>query len=209
MLVTQIAEVSKSRCKVYIDQEFAFVLYKGELRLYHVRENEEIEEADYQKIITEVLPKRAKLRAMNLLQKKDYTVAQLREKLVQGDYPEAIIEIALDYVAAYHYTDDLRYARDYITYHAEFSSRKKIEFDLYRKGISKENVQKAFLEWEDLGGVDKEEEMIRKLLEKRHFDRDAADAKELSKTYAFLARKGFAAEKIRRVVNSENIDSYT
>lgn len=37
MLVTQVTELSKSRSKVYIDQEFAFVLYKGELRLYHIK----------------------------------------------------------------------------------------------------------------------------------------------------------------------------
>ena len=42
MLVTQVTELSKSRSKVYIDQEFAFVLYKGELRLYHIKEGEEL-----------------------------------------------------------------------------------------------------------------------------------------------------------------------
>ena len=40
MLVTQVTELSKSRSKVYIDQEFAFVLYKGELRLYHIKESD-------------------------------------------------------------------------------------------------------------------------------------------------------------------------
>ena len=42
MTVTRIEELSKSRSKVYIDEQFAFVLYKGELRLYHLREGEEI-----------------------------------------------------------------------------------------------------------------------------------------------------------------------
>ena len=87
MRVTQIAELSKSRSKVYIEQEFAFVLYKGELRLYHVREGEEISEADYRTIMEEVLPKRAKLRAMNLLKDREYTTARLRRKLEQGFYP--------------------------------------------------------------------------------------------------------------------------
>ena len=68
MLVTQVTELSKSRSKVYIDQEFAFVLYKGELRLYHIKESEELRPEDYRTIMQEVLPKRAKLRAMNLLQ---------------------------------------------------------------------------------------------------------------------------------------------
>ena len=29
MIVTQLVELSKTRSKVYIDQEFAFVLYNG------------------------------------------------------------------------------------------------------------------------------------------------------------------------------------
>ena len=68
MLVTQVTELSKSRSIVYIDQEFAFVLYKGELRLYHIKEGQLLSEEDYRTIMQEVLPKRAKLRAMNLLQ---------------------------------------------------------------------------------------------------------------------------------------------
>ena len=74
--MTKIEELSKSRSKVYIDQEFAFVLYKGEFRLYHVREGEAIEPCDYETIMKEVLPKRAKLRAMNLLKSREYTTAQ-------------------------------------------------------------------------------------------------------------------------------------
>ncbi len=88
MKVTRILELSKSRSKVYIDEEFAFVLYKGELRLYHVREGEELSEEDYNKIILEVLPKRAKLRAMNVLMGREETSEELRRKLVSGGYTE-------------------------------------------------------------------------------------------------------------------------
>ena len=103
MLVTQVTELSKSRSKVYIDQEFAFVLYKGELRLYHIKEGQQLSEEDYRTIMQEVLPKRAKLRAMNLLQGREYTTAQLRTKLQQGFYPAEIIEQAIAYVAGFHY----------------------------------------------------------------------------------------------------------
>ena len=67
MIVTGIEEMTKSRSRVSIDGEFAFVLYKGELRHFHLREGNELREEDYREITTELLPKRAKLRAMNLL----------------------------------------------------------------------------------------------------------------------------------------------
>ena len=55
----------------------------------------------------EVLPKRAKLRAMNLLQGREYTTSQLRTKLQQGYYPPEIIEQAIEYEAGFHYKDDI------------------------------------------------------------------------------------------------------
>ncbi len=203
MKVTQIVELSKSRSKIYIDQEFAFVLYKGELRLYHIREGEEIEEKDYRIIMEEVLPKRAKLRAMNLLKSREYTTAQLRMKLTQGLYPEGVIQQALDYVASFHYTDDLRYAVSFITYHETGKSRKKIEQDLLGKGITKDIILEAWNEWEKQGGSIDELAMIQKLLEKKHYDSEHTDFKEQQKLFAFLLRKGFSGEQIRKVLHAE------
>ena len=73
MTVTRIEELSRSRCKIYLEDSFAFVLYKGELRLFGVREQEELSEESYREIMQEVLPKRATLRCMNLLQSRRET----------------------------------------------------------------------------------------------------------------------------------------
>lgn len=204
MRVTQIMELSKSRSKVYIDQEFAFVLYKGEFRLYHIREGEEITEEDYRMIMEEVLPKRAKLRAMNLLKSREYTTAQLRNKLQQGFYPETVIEQALEYVASFHYTDDLRYALDYITYHESSRSRRRIEQDLQTKGIARETIEKAWLQWQEQGGTQDEQAMIRSLLTKKHYDPEQTDYKEQQKIYAFLMRKGFSADQVRKAMGGSD-----
>ena len=66
MTVTDIKEVTKSRVKIEIDRESSFVLYKGELRIYGIREGQDLTEENYNLIMKEVLPKRAKLRAMTL-----------------------------------------------------------------------------------------------------------------------------------------------
>lgn len=202
MRVTQVVELSKSRSKVYIEQEFAFVLYKGELCLYNVKEGAELSETDYNTIMREVLPKRAKLRAMNLLKSREYTTAQLHNKLKQGFYPESVIQEALEYVASFHYTDDLRYATDYITYHANRKSRKRIEQDLQNRGIPREVMEQAWEEWQELGGSQDEQTMIKELLEKKHYRPQDADYKEQQRLYAFLMRKGFSGEQIRRAMGN-------
>jgi len=200
MTVSKVEELSKSRYRIYIDEEFAFVLYKGELRLYKITVGRELDEADYQEIMTVLLPKRAKLRAMNLLTAKEYTVKQLRDKLKDGGYPESIIEEALEYVAGYHYTDDLRYAVGYITDHESTRSRRRIEQDLLGKGIDSVTLEQAWLKWEEQGGEQDEVAMIQALLEKKHYDPENADEREKQRMYAFLMRKGFSGEAVRRAV---------
>lgn len=208
MTVTQIEEYTKARSKIYIDQEFAFVLYKGELRLYHIAEGQELSEADYRHLMKEVLPKRAKLRCMNLLKSREYTRQQLKTKLKQGFYPEEVAEEALDYVASYHYIDDDRYAAEFIRCYQESKSRKCIELDLLKKGVDKAVIQRAWQSWENDGNEQNEAEQIRKLLEKRHFDIETADLKTRQKTYAFLMRKGFSAESIRKVLKNQQDDDF-
>lgn len=208
MQVTRIEELSKSRSKIYLEQEFAFALYKGELRRYHVKEGEELPRGDYEAIMNEVLPKRARLRAMNLLMHRAYTTSQLRAKLRQGLYPEPVVEAALEYVASFHYTDDLRYALDYISGCADSRSRRRIEQDLLGKGIPGDILESAWRKWEEQGGGQDEERMIRELLRKRGFAPDTADFKEVGRQFAFLTRKGFSGESIRKVLHGFAEDEF-
>ena len=208
MKVTGVEELSKSRSKVFIDGELAFVLYRGELRTYGIREGAELEQADYDAIMGEVLPKRAKLRAMNLLTKREYTEQQLRRKLTDGFYPPEVIDEALAYVAGFHYTDDLRYAVTFITDHEATRSRRRIEQDLTRRGIDRRTLEAAWAEWESDGGTQDEAAMIRALLSKKGYDPEHADIAEKRRIYAFLMRKGYSAEAVRRALRTEELDTF-
>ena len=95
MYVTKIEPVTKTKYKVFIDGQFAFVLYKGELSRYHIAQDTEVDERLVSQILSEIVLKRAKLRAMHLLTDMDRTESQLRTKLKQGLYPDDIIEQAM------------------------------------------------------------------------------------------------------------------
>lgn len=200
MIVTELAEQSASRVKVEIDGEPAFVLYKGELRKYGIQKGQQLRQEAYEELMKQMLPKRAAMRCMNLLKSRDYTTVQLRRKLEQGGYPKPVIESAIQYVASFHYVDDLRYAVNFINCCQETRSRRRIECDLLKKGLSSDLIQKAWEQWQEQGNEQDEEEQIRCLLEKKHYDRDHADAREMQRIYAFLARRGFDSEKIRKVL---------
>ncbi len=203
MFVTDIIEIDKSRVKIYIDGEFAFALYKGELHIYGVEKGREITREAIDKIYSEVLIKRCRLRAMNLLIKREYTVATLRKKLKDGFYPDEIIWNALDYVASFHYTDDYRYAYGYISDHALDKSVKRIEQDLFAKGIERDVYAKVLSDFEANGGCIDEKAMIKRLLIKRHYNADCSDIRERNKQINYLISKGFSFETINCVLKTD------
>ena len=202
MTVTDIVTLNKSRSRIYLDGEFAFVLYKGELRLYHIAIGEELAEEDYKEIIHTLLPKRAKKRCLMLLQKKDYTQEELRRKLREGDYPPECIEEAIEYVKSYHYVDDFRYCMAYISCHGDRCSRQQIVSRLLAKGVEKNCILQAYEESMDKGEIASEEELIYAVLAKKHFDISTADGKEKQKMYRHLLYKGFSADSVVRILNA-------
>ena len=75
----------------------------------------------------DVVFKRAKLRAMHLLEDMDRTEAGLREKLRQGLYPEDAAEEAVRYVKSFGYLDDTRYAENFVRSRKGSKSRREIQ----------------------------------------------------------------------------------
>ncbi len=200
MIVTEITEATRAKYKIFIDNEFAFVLYKGELRTYGIRQGEELAEQAYTAIMQELLPKRAKLRSMNLLKSREYTKEQMRTKLRQGFYPESVIDEAIEYVMSFGYIDDRRYTEQYISYASQTKSRKQIEQDLLRKGVSKCDMSDVFMQTYEEEEADPEIELIERLVEKKHYDRQSVTPEEKQKMVSFLYRKGFSLDKIYKAV---------
>ncbi|MBQ8139706.1 MAG: regulatory protein RecX [Lachnospiraceae bacterium] len=201
MQVTKILPLDKKRSRVWLDEEFAFVLYKGELRRFNIREGGELNEKDYIEIVHTLLPKRAKLRAMNLLKSHTYSVKQLEDKLREGFYPEEIISEAIQYVSSYGYLDDLRLCEEYIRGHLADKSRMRISMDLKRKGISSETIREAFENCSEEGFIQDETEQVKNLLKKRRFDPSLCnDRKEFAKQFSYLASKGYSSETIRKAL---------
>jgi regulatory protein len=200
MLVIDIEEISKSKVKVGTDSGAAFSLYKSELRTYGIAKDREISEETYLTLMDEVLVKRAKLRCMNLLKSRDYTRYQLEGKLKSNCYPKEVIDKAIAYVMSYGYVDDLRYAVSYIGYKSSSKSSKQIKNELMRKGISKDDIEAAFMQCSDTGNITDETKLIERLLEKKKFDKKTATYEDKQKIIGFLYRKGFSLDMIYKAV---------
>lgn len=185
--VTSVLPQDKKKVKIILDNGESFVLYKGEASKLSLFEKEILEESEYQKIIKEVLGKRAIKCAMYLLEQQERTEKQLRDKLQQNGYPQACIEQALEYVESYHYVDDYRYACVYIRYHQERESRQKLTQKLMLRGISRELIERAMEE----EFVADEKQQILELLKKKSYNAETADEASYRKIVQFLMRRGF------------------
>lgn len=198
MQITDIKPLDKKRYEIFIDNELAFVLYKGELRHFGLHVGEDISLEDYEKITNEVLPKRALLRCGHLLEKRDYTESEIRQKLKMALYPDEAIDFAVEKVKGYGFVDDLRYAERLIECLIEKKSKNSIKTKLFQKGIKKDIIEKAFDNIASQGIQYDEDELIINLLNKRHYFDGSMDAKERAKQYNYLMSKGFSSEAIRR-----------
>lgn len=196
MTVTEIKAVTKQKYQVEIDGQFAFVLYKGELSRYGIEKDREISDEVYTELVEEVLTKRAKLRAMHLLQKMDRTRAELERKLQQNGYPAQAIETALSYVESFHYIDDARYAALYMENQKNKKGMARIRMELIQKGIAPEILQQVLEETEEK--IDSRD-VIREMLEKKRKIQGPLEEKEKQRLYGFFMRRGFSSSDILAV----------
>ena len=205
MTVTLLApyQGGRGRVAVYLNDKFAFVLYKGELSKYRLEQGSVVDDELYDRIMQETVFIRARKRGMNLLKTMDRTEADVRRKLLEGGYPEEAADDAIEYLRSYKYLDDMRYAGEYIRFKSSSMSRKQITMKLLEKGVDAGTVEEAFSGYEEESGEDIEEterELIRKLIMKRCPNGvSQLEYTDRQKLYSYLYGKGFPISAIESV----------
>ena len=192
MIITKLEICHTKKTRVYIDEEFAFVVYPQDIRIYGLKENIELSEEQYNQIMEETIIRRAKQKAMALLQKSDRTEKELSFKLKQAEYPQIAIDYAIEYVKNYNYINDNRYLEQYISYKKRTKSMRVMEMELRQKGISKEQIQEQ-MEKEAVT----DEIAIEKAIRKKIGQKEQLTFEEKQKIAGYLYRKGFTEKDIR------------
>ena len=195
MIVKAVVPVDKRKCKVFLEGDFAFVLYKSEAARFHIEEGNDLPAKTYEMIEEEILLKRARDRALYLLQSQGRTQAEMIKKLKDDGYQQSVTERVLSFLQEYHFIDDNAYTENYIHVNKGRKSKRQITYELQQKGVDRDQIRQMLEE----NPVD-EEETVRALLKKKTGGRIPEDKKEIQKLAAFLGRKGFSFEVISRVL---------
>lgn len=196
MVVTSITETTRKKVKIEFDHQFTLVLYKGELKLFSLREGAEVPDNIIETIEQQILSKRATKYAMNLLVKKDYTSKELTDKLMKAGYTQNSAAAALAYVSSYHYVDDLSYARRYLETYSDRKSIRKMQMELRQKGITDE----LFLQAKEEAQMEDEEDTLRYYARKKARSLDLTQQKDRQKLLRFLVNRGFSFEASRTML---------
>ncbi len=206
MIITEIAPYTKGRYKIYMDDEFAFVLYKGDISSCGLKAGEEVSEATFHTIMNEILPKRAFSRALNLLEHKDYTEREIRTKLTEGLYPDSVTDAAIAMLISNRFIDDLRYATRFVELHYERESLLALKQKLSRHGIQKSVIDTAVERYREDHEDSGEESVLRGFISRKNIRIDELSFEETQKLRLSLLRKGFSYEAIASVLKSSDFE---
>jgi len=140
--------------------------------------------------------------ALNLLSARPYAVKALHRKLIQKEYPAADAEDVIRRLVDAGLLDDAKYAAQYARSKIVSSgtSKRRLQQDLYRKGIKPDVSAAAIaqvIEDEEIDTAAVVEQMARKKLAQ------LGDLEPLvlrRRLFAFLARRGYDVDEIKRVV---------
>lgn len=194
MYIAELKVLDKRQVIVKDDSGKKFRLYKSEIKRFKIEEGAFISD-EVNAEIEDILKKRCRERALYILERAEKTEKDLRDRLKKGDYPDDIIGLTLDFMKQYDYINDYRYARDYVSLKKTKSGTRKIKYELIRKGISQDIIERVFDETEsDTEGV------IRNILMNRKFDFDTSYRKQIDKQIRYLAGRGFSYEDINNVI---------
>lgn len=197
MTVTAIESVTRHKMRVSLDGEPAFVFTDKEIREWNLEEEMVLDDSEEQALLQYVSREAART-AMNLLVKRDCAEVELYRKLRDKGYSEFFAGKGIEYVSAYHYLDDARYARQMIGSRKDTMSRKMMVSRMRQKGLSDEVIQEAMEEadWTDEMGIARE---IRRRFSSAEQIESLTD-KDRQKLIQSLMRKGYGYSDIQHVI---------
>ena len=93
--VTRVEKLGNGKRKIHFEDADSLILYYSETRGCQLEEGSVISVEMYEHLLKEVVGKRAKKRALHLLEQMDRTEQQLREKLMASEYPVSCVDEAI------------------------------------------------------------------------------------------------------------------
>lgn len=202
MIITKISpqKRNKNRFSVFVDDIFSFSLDQIDLAKVDLHENDTISKSEIDSFKNLYEYSSAKNKALRYLTSRMRTMSEIRNKLQMLGFSSSTIDKVVTDLIELGYINDEEYIDAFIndTLKIKPKGKRLIELTLREKGIDYGLITQKL---NSIGNND-EENLARKLLDKKFKNTDLADKKTLNKIYLFLMRKGFNSDLIAKILHS-------
>ncbi len=187
---------NKKRCSIYINGEFRFGVTQDIVVQHDLKEGDEITEAEVNDILHEEEQEQIRTRALRLLQHRQRSVRELRDKLLRAGYNHEYVETVINDFIADKTLDDERFAHAFASDYTALKPKgnRFLVRELVRKGIAKETINEIL-------GTRNEKELVVQFIQKKLHHIDMNDAKARHKAVSRLLYHGFTPGIVYDVMN--------
>ncbi len=140
--------------------------------------------------------------ALNLLKRRWYTVHGLRQKLELKKFLPDEIDQTIAFLIDKKMLDDIRFAKYWIKDRLNFRPKSKylINQELLQKGIAKDDIELAWVDYENENGLDEEKIVLELAIKKIKITKNLTPEKQKIRLISYLMRKGFSYDLIKKAL---------
>ena len=193
----------KDRVNVYVDGTFALGLFADVAITLSLKIGQEMTAERLTELANAELRRKAKEDAYRLLSFRARTEREIVDKLKRREYDESIITDTIAYLHEQNLLDDADFAARFAATRSRTHGDRAITMELRQKGVDAATIKQTLAESAEAADEDAEYDTVRALAERRVGENPhdkSPGAKQ--KLWAFLARRGFGSDVIKRVISS-------
>ncbi len=208
MIVTDVSPFKGSMMCVELSggglaQEMKIYIHSEIIRKYNVAKGMELSEEEADRLIYENDLRRARERALYLMESRDHSYRELFDKL-EKNYSEDICFEVCNRLAEIGVINDRRYAEKLCRqlFEVKKLGRYRVKQEMRLKGLGSEIIEEAM---ENFSEEDEPFERLEKLVEQK-YERYLTDRRGVEKVKNALARKGYSFGEIKEVLDLYDLD---
>ena len=190
----EVQKKDKTRSNIFLDGEFFCGLQNEVVIGKGLKVGLEIDEDKLKEIVLESEKQVAFNKALSLLNTRFKTKHEIKTYLKEKGFDEFVIDETIEKLIEYKYINDEHYAEAYINSNKVKKSKKVIELELLKKGVSQKIIN------ETLANLETESELILTLYTKYMKNKEATFENK-QKAIKYLMGKGFSYDDIKKAVN--------
>ncbi|KOF57565.1 MULTISPECIES: recombination regulator RecX [Clostridium] len=192
----------KERVNVYINEDYSFSCSMELVYRYNLEKGADIDLDYIKEVVKEDNYIYCKESALKAIERTLKTEKEVIGKLEKKGFDKSAIDRVMIFLREYDFVDDDKYVKCYMKEKLKVDGKKKIKFNLLKKGINESSINRGFEFYDE----DKNEYInsLKKIAEKKYISLKKQNlelVKLKKKLYDYLLRKGYSWSEIKLVSN--------